>query len=1374
MSRSETPSGTASRKPGAKPDLDAAARMYLDAVEANPEDAESWHQLGLALFRSGRAEEAREPVERSVALRPGNSSWLSNLGMVRRAAGATDDADQAFREALAADPENGTVLTKLVESAREACRFEEAAETGARLDQVTRRELRAGKLPAESPMLSLLRTPDPDQNLRIARAWARSLPQAAKKGMPNLARPAADGPLRMGFLVQDLVDPLVRRSLGALLEHHDKDKLRPSLYAAASPSQRGERGKLGSKAYQLVPIDGLDDTAVASRVRTDGVELLVDLTGHGARNRLGALALRSAAVQVHWLGFPGSIGGAFLDGLIADPAQVPDPDRRWIHEVVVRPTGGLHGLIARPAPEPASSRKELGLPEAATVFACIGLGQELDPETFASWCEILAAVERSVLWIQTRDPRALAELARRAEARGIRPDRLVPFQAKPGLDAAAVLGHADLVLDVAATNVRGLAHDALGAGVPVLAVKGNRMASRLSSALLGCLELDDLAVPDLAAYRDRAIELGRHPKALKKLGARIQKLSEKHPAFDPAALARTFEATIMDAKLRLQDPRRFPAWPEAVKLAAAGTYLEAAQAYEAMSKEFPYSVFPLTERGGLLKTIGHYDDAAAALDKALEIRPSYAHALGIRYETARSCLDWDVSERIHPDLMLASEDAIHNDEPTPESSMFSAILHRDMERQLESYRSRVRKMVAKVEPTPMEAFAERKAKTGRLVIGYLTDDFRNHAIAHLAHALIPEHDRESFQVNVYLYGKNDRSIYRERVETWADRSVDISEMSHGEAARVIREHGVDILVELKGWTAGQKFDVMAHRPAPIMVSWLGFPGTTGADFIDYVITDPNVVPPEHERFLSEKPVIMPWCYQVNDHAQEIATVPHTRKQHGLPEDGLVFACMSQPYKIDVELFRFWMELLAENPGSVLWAYARQTEIRRNLRVHAERAGIDPDRILFAGNIPKQHHLARMRLADIALDTLDYNGHTTVSDFFWAGVPVVTMLGPTFPTRVAASLARTLGMGELVAQDWDGYRQLARALARDPERRAELRRRLEAARFRSPLYDTARFARNLEKAYRTMWERFRSGAPVERLEVVEDPGMAVGPVLRRTGRRLRAEPGAGPKKVVFSMSTGRSGTQFLAEVLRSNLPGSRVQHEYLAPHDFGVESPDIGVMRRFQAYGDMREVRAFWAQKLNRVFHCPAPYYVETSHALMKGGLIENILAWEDHPEVHLVTLERDIRKTALSMLHRAEMQNSGNVWLWYIDAKRGRSIVDYSPFEPFHQTGTTVWYILEVRARAAYYQAMVEGHPRIKVHRIDLDELAKPKGVIRLIRGIEGNIPKEIVMPPPKNENPKGLTLSKEEMNSLDRVLGTMRGDPAQLGREWYEAGRRL
>ena len=364
---------------------------------------------------------------------------------------------------------------------------------------------------------------------------------------------------------------------------------------------------------------------------------------------------------------------------------------------------------------------------------------------------------------------------------------------------------------------------------------------------------------------------------------------------------------------------------------------------------------------------------------------------------------------------------------------------------------------------------------GRLRIGYLSGDFRDHPVTHLAGNLFRRHDRSRFEIHAFSYGRDDGSPCRKQVMADADHFVDVRGLANADVARAIHDAGIDLLIDLAGHTDGSRLGVLAHRPAPVQAHYLGYPATTGADFVDYFLADRVVAPSMLDAEFTERFVRLPGCFMISD--ESIASCLSTQRAiHGLPENAFVFVNFNQNSRIDRSVFSMWMEILVAVPHSVLWLKYSNDLACENLRGQAENRGIEPHRIAFAPDVAdKKAHISRLQLADLALDTVGrYNGHTSTADALWAGVPVVTTATDCFPGRVAASLLSAAGMEDCVVSDVAAYKAFAVRYASDRRLQRTIRSRLAVARNHASFFRPERVVHALESAYMAMWERFKTG------------------------------------------------------------------------------------------------------------------------------------------------------------------------------------------------------------------------------------------------------------------------------------------------------------
>jgi len=370
----------------------------------------------------------------------------------------------------------------------------------------------------------------------------------------------------------------------------------------------------------------------------------------------------------------------------------------------------------------------------------------------------------------------------------------------------------------------------------------------------------------------------------------------------------------------------------------------------------------------------------------------------------------------------------------------------------------------------------------KIRIGYFSADFHNHATAYLMAELFEAHDSSRFELYGFSFGPNRNDEMRQRVSSAFDRFIDVRDKSDRQVARLSRDLGIDIAIDLKGHTQDARTGIFAEGCAPVQVNYLGYPGTMGVAYIDYVIADKTVIPAESQSDFTEKVVYLPHSYQVNDSRRRISDRVFTKKELGLPESGFVFCCFNNNYKILPSTFDSWIRILKAVEGSVLWLFEDNPTAARNLRKEAMARGVDGSRLTFAGRMPLGEHLARHQLADLFIDTLPCNAHTTASDALWAGLPVLTCMGKSFASRVAASLLKAIELPELIAHTPEEYETKAIELATDPSKLNEIKGKLKRNRMTTPLFNSKLFARHIEAAFEEMHARYQAGLPPAVIEV----------------------------------------------------------------------------------------------------------------------------------------------------------------------------------------------------------------------------------------------------------------------------------------------------
>ena len=504
-------------------------------------------------------------------------------------------------------------------------------------------------------------------------------------------------------------------------------------------------------------------------------------------------------------------------------------------------------------------------------------------------------------------------------------------------------------------------------------------------------------------------------------------------------------------------------------LAAMQRSQDALGAFERAISLQPLSANAWLQKGFSLSLQRRYDEALIAYQRTLELKPDEDWLYGNWFYTKLLLCDWTDYENAVSRLHTKIAQGAKASEP------FTALATTD-DPQLELLCAQ-RYTQSLYPDTRSDSTWPTPTKEERIKVGYFSADLHQHATAHLIMELFELHDRSRFEIIAFSLGTPSEDIERRRISAAVDQFIDVRDKSDQEIVALSRSLGIDIAVDLKGYTNQNRMGIFARGAAPLQVSYLGYPGTVGAPYMDYIIADATVIPPEMSSHYSEKVVRLPYSYQVNDRKRKISDKGFSRSELGLPEQGFVFACFNSSYKFCPDSFTIWMRLLQQVPGSVLWLFEDNPGATKNLQHAAAARDIDPQRLVFAPRMDTPLHLARHRQADLFLDTFNYNAHTTASDALWAGLPVITKLGNTFSSRVAASLLKAVGLDALITTSNDAYAAWALKLASDPTLLASHKRTLDTNRLTCPLFDSSLFTHHLEAAYQAMHERRLAGLPV---------------------------------------------------------------------------------------------------------------------------------------------------------------------------------------------------------------------------------------------------------------------------------------------------------
>ena len=481
-----------------------------------------------------------------------------------------------------------------------------------------------------------------------------------------------------------------------------------------------------------------------------------------------------------------------------------------------------------------------------------------------------------------------------------------------------------------------------------------------------------------------------------------------------------------------------------------------------------------SNKGNTLHELKRYDEAITHYDKALSLKPDIDWIAGYLLHTKMKICSWsglaesmeNISKKIGANEKVAN--------PFPLLALNDdVLLHKKSSEIFIQSKYPFNSALGPILKRP---------QSQKIRVGCFSADFHNHATGYLMAELFELHDKSQFELVGLSFGPIVNDEMRQRLLKSFDQFIEVGGKSDVEVAKLSRDLNIDIAVDLKGFTQDARTGIFAHRAAPIQVSYLGYPGTIGADYIDYIIADKTLIPPLSQEFYSEKVVYLPNSYQVNDRKREIAERKFTKAELGLPETGIVFCCFNNNFKILPATFEGWIQILKAVEGSVLWLFQDNSWAAENLKREAEKRGIAADRLVFAERFSLPEHLARHRQADLFLDTFPYNAHTTTSDALWSGLPVLTLMGQSFASRVAASLLNAIGLPELIASTQEEYEALAIELALNPNKLHDVKLRLARNRLTTTLFDTPLFTKNLETAYIKMYERYHADLEPEHITI----------------------------------------------------------------------------------------------------------------------------------------------------------------------------------------------------------------------------------------------------------------------------------------------------
>ena len=567
----------------------------------------------------------------------------------------------------------------------------------------------------------------------------------------------------------------------------------------------------------------------------------------------------------------------------------------------------------------------------------------------------------------------------------------------------------------------------------------------------------------LASY-DKAIELKRdYAEAINNRGnvlKELKRLAEALASYDRAIeLKRGYADAYLNRGIVLDELERLE---------------EALKSYDRAIELLPNYAEAYVNRGDALKELKRPDEALSSYEKAIDLKRDYEYLFGTILHTKMFICNWQNFNLNIKKLLLQ----IANGYKSSSSFIVLALIDSPLIQHKVSEIWLSNKNLLK---TPF-GFNYKRQRNSKIRIGYYSADFRNHATAYLMAELFELHDKNKFELIAFSFRPGEKDEMRQRLLNAFDQFIDVSLKSDKDIALLSREINIDIAVDLMGFTKNNRVNIFSYRAAPIQVNYLGYPGTMVAEYIDYIIADRTLIPIQNQQHYSEKIVYLPNSYQANDRQRVMADKVFTKEELNLPNDGFVFCCLNNNFKITPETFDGWMRILKAVEGSVLWLLEDNLTAGINLRKEAQNRGIDPKRLVFANRMKLPEHLARHKAADLFIDTLPYNAHTTASDALWAGLPVLTCMGECFASRVAASLLNAIELPELITTTQEQYVATAIELATNPAKLKEIKQKLERNRLTTALFDSPQFTKHIEAAFTQMYERYQANLPPDHIYI----------------------------------------------------------------------------------------------------------------------------------------------------------------------------------------------------------------------------------------------------------------------------------------------------
>lgn len=1134
-----------------------AVKCFKEAVARRPDMAEGYSVLGMFYYGEERLDEALIMLDQAVTINPKFAEAHFNRGLVLKQMGKHQASVASFKNALAYNPRLAParwlqlLSLPMMYDTQDQIRltrhkFTQNLDELIRNTQLNTRNLRQHALQGISTATNFYLQYQGCNDLILQSKYGELVHQVMTACYPDLHLPSspqkeqAGKKKRIGYVSAYMCRHTVGSFLAGWIENHDHEQFQIYGYHLGSKTD-ALTAHLEANCFKFHHVPGNIDT-VAAQILSDRLDILVYFEVGMHVGTLQLAALKLAPVQCAGWGHPVTTGLPTMDFFLTSELMEPeDAQAHYSESLICLPNLSLCYHPPK-LPEQPLSKKDLGIPSDRFIF----LSSQSIFKYLPQHDEIYPMIAQKAphacfVFIRHQSLQATQIFQKRLRKAfknyQLDADDYCFFSNRLNADGFLSLNMAaDVLLDTFEWSGGKTTIEAISCGLPVVTCPGQFMRGRHAHAMLTLMEMDTTIASNQLEYCLIAARLANDSKYYTNIKQMV--IARRHKLYDDRAAitalenfyASQVEQNRMNSyptALTATHPHRSDACHKrGIAHLSAGEYDGAITAFKRaaqldahnprhpfreaeahLMQNRPNDAVAAYKQALTLRPeweAAHYnlalalrmseriDEAIEHAKAAIQINPNYAKAYPLLFRLAQHACDWSLADSISQRIDTITSRELSQGMKTTEPPMTHLRRQGNVAQNIQVAESWSK---ALVQATPQRPnLAQAANGSHRIRVGYLSSDFKDHAVAYQILGTLQRHDRTNFEIYGYACNPDDGSPYRKKLAQACDHFRAVHACANHEVARQIREDQIDILVEMSGHSRANRFGIAALRPAPVQVNYLGFLSSTGAPFIDYVIADTVVLPEENAGGYSEKVAYLPHCYQANDDRMPIAAKRYDRNHWGLPGHAFVFCSFNQPYKIDAEVFNAWMGILKQVENSVLWLVERAAVARNNLREAATNAGVDPDRLIFAQFVPLGENLARLQQhVDLVLDTMIYNGGATTSNALWAGVPVLTTLGIHWVSRMTASALNAIRLQELISRDLADYSQKAVDLARNPDKLAAIRERLWLGRTAAPLFNTSLFTHHLESAFKQMWQRHLKGLPPVSFKVQGEGGRPGDPI-----------------------------------------------------------------------------------------------------------------------------------------------------------------------------------------------------------------------------------------------------------------------------------------